>query len=55
VTVTLEEELQGLGDLRPGSISKQYRKPKEEKEGGFYQISYTHKMRSKSGGCPIEC
>jgi hypothetical protein len=43
----IKKELQGLGDLRPGSITKQYRKPRE-KEGGFYQISYTHKMRSKS-------
>ena len=40
-------ELQNLGDLRPGNITRQYRKPKE-KEGAFYQISYTHKMRSKS-------
>ncbi len=43
----ITNELQALGDLRPGSITKQYRKPKE-KEGAFYQISYTHKMRSKS-------
>jgi len=40
-------ELQNLGDLRPGNVSKQYRKPKEQ-EGPFYQISYTHKMKSKS-------
>lgn len=43
----IKNELQDLGDLRPGSITKQYRKPKV-KEGAFYQISYTHKMRSKS-------
>ena len=43
----IKAELMALGDLRPGSITKQYRRPKE-KEGAFYQISYTHKMKSKS-------
>ena len=43
----IKKELQELGDLRPGSISMQYAKPKEKK-GAFFQISYTHKMKSKS-------
>ncbi len=43
----IKKELQKLGDLRPGSITKQYAKPKEKK-GAFFQISYTHKMKSKS-------
>lgn len=50
ISVRIEEikkELQGLGDLRPGSLTKQYSNPKEKK-GGFYQINYTHKMKSKS-------
>ena len=43
----IKKELQSLGDLRPGSLTKQYGKPKEKK-GVFYQINYTHKMKSKS-------
>lgn len=43
----VKQELQSLGPMRPGSISKQYRLPKE-KERPFYQISYTHRMRSRS-------
>jgi hypothetical protein len=33
--------------MRPGSISQQYRDPKEKKRP-FYQLSYTHKMKSRS-------
>lgn len=43
----IKMELQNLGDLRPGNVTMQYRKPKE-KEGAYYQISYTHQMKSKS-------
>jgi hypothetical protein len=43
----IKNELQALGDLRPGSLTKQYGKPKEKK-GVFFQINYTHKMKSKS-------
>jgi len=40
-------ELQLLGDLRPGSLTKQY-KDSKNKTGGFYQINYMHKMKSRS-------
>jgi hypothetical protein len=43
----IKRKLFEIGEMRPGSLTYQYRKPKE-KSGGFYQISYTHKMRSKS-------
>lgn len=43
----IKKELQQLGDLRPGSLTKQYKKPME-KEGAFYQINYTHLMKSRS-------
>lgn len=33
--------------MRPGSISRQYRNPKEKKRP-FYQISYTRRMKSRS-------
>jgi len=40
-------ELQGIGPMRPGSLTHQYQKPKEKK-GGYYQISYTHQMKSRT-------
>ena len=43
----IKQKLMELGEMRPGSLTHQYHKPKEKK-GGFYQISYTHKMRSKT-------
>ena len=41
----VKQELMALGPMRPGSITKQYRLPKERKRP-FYQISYTRQMRS---------
>jgi len=43
----IKEELMGIGEMRPGSLSKQYRDAKEKK-WGFYQPSYTHKMKSRT-------
>ena len=43
----IKQELQELGPMRPGSITRQYRRPKEKKRP-FYQISYTHQGRSHS-------
>jgi hypothetical protein len=43
----IKETLMKLGPMRPGSISKQFRDPKE-KQRPFYQLSYTHKMKSRS-------
>jgi hypothetical protein len=43
----IKRELLALGPMRPGSITRQYRLPKE-RERPFYQISYTHRMRSRS-------
>jgi len=33
--------------MRPGSLTKQRRNAKEKK-WGFYQLSYTYKMKSKT-------
>jgi hypothetical protein len=41
------QTLLALGPMRPGSITRQYRLPKEKKRP-FYQISYTHRMQSRS-------
>ncbi len=43
----IKQELIGIGEMRPGSLTKQYRDAKEKK-WGFYQLSYTHKMKSKT-------
>ena len=43
----IKQELQKIGEMRPGSLTLQYQKPKEKK-GEFYQISYTHHMKSKT-------
>jgi len=40
-------ELMTIGEMRPGSLTYQYQRPKEKK-GGFYQISYTYRMKSKT-------
>ena len=55
----IKKQLSELGDLRPGSLSKQYnvcgnptcrckRADKPVKHGPYYQISYTRKGRSKT-------
>jgi hypothetical protein len=43
----IKQKLLKIGEMRPGSLTRQYQKPKEKK-GGFYQISYTYKMKSKT-------
>jgi hypothetical protein len=43
----VKEELMAIGEMRPRSLTYQYQRPKEKK-GGFYQISYTYRMKSKT-------
>lgn len=43
----IKQQLLALGPMRPGSITRQYRLPKTKKRP-FYQISYTHQMKSRS-------
>jgi hypothetical protein len=43
----IKQQLMDIGDMRPGSLTKQYKNPKDRK-GGFYQISYTQKNKSKT-------
>jgi hypothetical protein len=40
-------ELARLGPMRPGSLSQQYKDP-AAKTGAYWQLSYTHNMRSRS-------
>lgn len=43
----IKKELQLIGEMRPGTLSKQYKDP-EKKEGEYYQLSFTHKMKSRT-------
>lgn len=40
-------QLAQLGPMRSGSLSRQYRDP-AKRTGAFWQLSYTHNMRSRS-------
>ena len=41
----IKRELQQIAEMRPGSLTRQYRIPKD-KVGPYCQLSYTHKMKS---------
>ena len=43
----IKQELQSIQHMRPGSLTRQYRNPKD-KTGAYYQLSYTHKMKSRT-------
>ncbi len=43
----IKQELQTIHEMRPGSLTCQYHNPKE-KTGAYYQLSYTHKMKSRT-------
>ncbi len=43
----IKQQLMEIGPMRPGALTRQYRLPKEKKRP-FYQISYTHRMRSRT-------
>ncbi len=40
-------KLAEIGPMRPGSISKQFR-DRQNQRGEYYQLSYTHKMKSRT-------
>jgi len=43
----IKTQLQNIGDMRPGSLTKQFRN-REKGTGAYFQISYTHNMKSKT-------
>lgn len=45
--IAIKQKLQEIGEMRPGSLTTQYKNPKD-KTVPFYQLSYTHNMKSKS-------
>jgi hypothetical protein len=43
----IKKDLSQLGNMRPGSVTKQFYK-RGDKKWPYWQISYTHKKRSKT-------
>ncbi len=43
----IKRELARIGAMRPGSLTRQYRNP-VDKTGAHYQLSYMHKMKSRT-------
>ena len=43
----IKQALQTIQQMRPGSLTCQYHNPKD-KTGAYYQLSYTHKMKSRT-------
>lgn len=43
----LKQKIAGMGDMRPGTLTVQYRNPAERKTP-FNQLSYTHRSKSRS-------
>lgn len=46
-----QADLARLGSMRPGSLSRQYKDP-AARTGAYWQLSYTHNMRSRSRYVP---
>jgi hypothetical protein len=44
---TIKQELLSIGEMRPGSLTRQYKDPKN-RSGPYYQLSYTHQMKSRT-------
>ena len=43
----VQQALAALGPMRPGSLTRQYRRP-QQRRGAYYQLSYTFQMRSRT-------
>ena len=43
----IKNELMGIGEMRPGSLTKQYH-DSVAKKGSYYQLSYTREMKSRT-------
>lgn len=44
---TIKQELLTIGPMRPGSLTRQFKDPKN-RSGAYYQLSYTHQMKSRT-------
>lgn len=43
----IKTQLGQLGVVRPGSLTRQYKDPQRQ-TGAYYQVSYTHRMKSRT-------
>ena len=43
----IKAQLREIGVVRPGSLTRQYKDPKHH-TCAYYQVSYTHRMKSKT-------
>jgi hypothetical protein len=43
----IKQELLNIGEMRPGSLTRQYKDP-DSRAGPYYQLSYTHQMKSRT-------
>ncbi len=50
----IKEDLQTMGPMRPGSLTRQYKDP-ENGAGAYWQISYTRQMKSRTEYVRREC
>ena len=50
----IKSELAKIGEMRPGSLTKQYKDP-QKKTGSYYQLSYTLDMKSKTEYIRKDC
>jgi hypothetical protein len=51
---SIKKEMFEIGDMRPGSLTKQMRKAKE-KYGAYWQLSYTYRGKGRTGYVREEC
>lgn len=47
----IKHELLTISEMRPGSLTRQYKDPKN-RAGPYYQLSYTHQMKSRTDYVP---
>lgn len=50
----IKAKLAAIGDMRPGSLTRQYKDPKNQ-SGAYYQLSYTRQMKSRTEYVAREC
>jgi hypothetical protein len=50
----IKTQLSRIGVVRPGSLTRQYKDPKQQ-VGGYYQLSYTHRMKSRTAYVRASC
>lgn len=50
----IKSEITKTGEIRPGSLTLQF-KDRKRRAGAFYQLSYTHEMKSRTNYIRKDC